>query len=139
MANLTSERNTVKSSASIYQRQNVLNMPAGAVAYKGLAKAADANQRAVDPGAAGGPVMGVVKKTVDNSLGAADAIRVELETGEFQFDNAGDIGVDDVGKPCYFTDNHTVTLVNTNSQGGIVLEVGAGFVEVGVGPQYFTA
>jgi hypothetical protein len=138
MANLTQERNTVKGSASIMQRQNVLNLGAGAIAYKGLMKATDANQRAVDPGAAGLPVMGVVKQTKDNSLGAADALRVELETGEFQFDNAGDIGVDDVGKECFATDNHTVTLVNTNSKVGKVLEVGAGFVEVGVGPQYQT-
>lgn len=136
MADLTQERNTVKATASIYQRQNVLNMPAGAVAYKGLMKSTDANQRAVNPGAAGLPVMGVVKKTVDNSLGAADAIRVELETGEFQFDNAGDIGVDDVGKTCYAADNQTVTLVNTNSICGKILEVGATFVEVGIGPQY---
>lgn len=142
MANLTQERNTVKGSATIMQRQNVLNLGAGAVAYKGLAKAADANQRAVDPGAAATPVMGVVKHTADNSLGAADALRVELETGEFQFDNAGDISVAHVGLPCKFTDNHTVALmgnVTPGSPGAIILEVGAGFVEVGVGPQYFVA
>ena len=136
MVNFTQERNTVKSSPTIYMPQQVSNVPAGAIIYAGLAYATDANQRCVNPGAAGLPVLGVAKKTYDNSLGANDAIRAEFETGIFQFDNAGDIGVDDINKTCYFSDNHTVTLVNTNSLGGKVLEVGAGFVEVGIGAQY---
>lgn len=137
MANLAAERNTVKSAAVVYQPQAVLNVGAGAIIWKGLLYAADANQRAVNPGAAGLPVVGFAKKTVDNTLGANDAVRAEFETGPAQFDNDGTIAVDDVGKDCYAVDNHTVSLTNTNSLCGKILEVGAGFVEVGVGPQYY--
>jgi hypothetical protein len=139
MANATSERNTVKGASTVNQRQNVLNMPAGAIAHFGTMKSADANQRAVNPGAAGGPVMGVVKKTIDNSTGGADAKKVELESGEFVFGNAGDIGIGDIGKPCFAVDNQTLTKVNTNSRAGTILEVHAdGTVEAGIGPQYYS-
>ena len=135
MADLTAERNTQARVSKVNLTQNVLNMPAGAIAYFGLMKAVDANQRAVNPGAAGGPVMGVVKKTVDNSLGGADAKKVELETGPFRFTNAGDIGIDDVGKTCYASSNHELTLVNTNSIAGKILEVHAdGTLDADIGP-----
>lgn len=133
MANLTQERNTVQRASVKMLTQNVLNMPAGAIAYKGLMKVSDANQRAVDPVSATLFVMGVVKKTVDNSLGAADEVRVELETGPMEFDNAGDITIADVGKPAYATDNHTVTAVAANgSHAGRILAVNATGVEVDI-------
>jgi hypothetical protein len=135
MADLTQERNTVQRASVKMLTQNVLNMPAGAVAYKGLLKAADANQRAVNPSGANAAlfVMGAVKKTVDNSLGANDEQQVELETGPMEFDNDGSIGVDDVGKPCYAVDNHTVSITQAlGSLAGKILQVNATGVEVDV-------
>lgn len=140
MANITRDRNTVKIAPTLLAPQYVANAAATTTYYYGTMQAVDANQRAVNPVSATLKVMGVVKRHVDNSTGAADAKRVELESGEFLFANAGDIGVDDVGKPAYASDNQTVTLVSANgSLCGIVTGVNADSVQVGVGPQYFTA
>lgn len=146
MANLTVERNTQARASKINQTQNVLNMPAATVAYFGLMKAADANQRAIDPvvGAARLFIAGVVKKTVDNSLGLADAKKVELETGEFRFDKDGTITTaTPIGTSVYAVDNHTVATTASTGAGanwplaGKLLEVHAdGTVDVGIGPQY---
>lgn len=110
MADATKDRNTIKNATATYQPQVVLNMPAATIAYSGTMKVADANQRAINPAdvAAINDVAGVVKQRVDNSAGAADAKKVELETGVFKFTNNGAVTIAMVGQNAVAVDNQTV-------------------------------
>ena len=63
-------------------------------------------------------MMGVATQTVVNS-GSAGAKSIRLERGLFKFDNSGTAAVDadDVGKPIFIEDNHTLT---DNASNGVV-------------------
>lgn len=147
MSNATKDRNTVYDASTIYSgRINRANMPAADIAYAGTMRCLDANQRAVKPSAANAAlrVRGVVKNQVDNSTGAADAKRVELMEGEFEFANSATnpitLAVLATSNPiCYAEDDSTVGSLNTaGSLAGIVLEVNTGSILVGIGSKYFT-
>lgn len=141
MANLTKDRATVKTGPSAFKEQLVANALAATVYYIGLLKIIDANGRAADPGAGNaaltGAKAGVVKDRVDNSLGANDALKVELETGVFCFDKSGTSAptVADIGKVCYGADNHTISMTAADGPPvGRVWAVNAASVDVMLGP-----
>lgn len=59
--------------------------------------------------------VGVARKRADNSAGGAAAIKVEVEEGDFPFDNstAGDLLANaDIGALVYLVDNNTVAKTN---------------------------
>lgn len=63
-------------------------------------------------------VLGVAIKTYDNSSGAAAAMKVGYECGDFEFENsaAADlIDIGDVGANVYIVDNNTVALTSGTS------------------------
>ena len=142
MANATADRATTKWAPATFAPQSVLNVPAATTIWGGVMKCADANQRAVDPSLANAAlfVAGVTKNQYDNSTGAADAVKCELETGIFEFALAAVNTplISDVGKPAYAEDNQTIGKLNTaGSLAGTIIEVGVGYVAVGIGPQYY--
>lgn len=142
MSNQTQDVERIKKASATYAPQNVLNCLATTIYYAGALVYADANQRAAKPAAGGAAfkVMGWLKHRVDNSTGANDARKVELETGEALFLNDGTISADDVGKVAYAADDQTASLTAANGpMMGIITEVNSNGVMVGVGPLYQTA
>lgn len=141
MANLTKDRATTKSAVTAYREQLVANALAATIYYIGLIKVIDDNGRAADPGAGNaalaGARAGVVKDRVDNSLGANDAAKVELETGVFNFDKDGTNPptAASVGAVAYASDNHTISIDPADGPPvGRVWAVNAASVDVNVGP-----
>ena len=126
MSALTSERDTIRRSG------DVLSLQAAAAKkyFAGALVARDAAGRAT-PGAVATTLLGVgrVKETVDNSLGAADALVVTIERGIFQFANStstDEITAADIGNSCYIVDDQTVaktSATNTRSVAGTVFDV----------------
>lgn len=142
MPNMTKDRATVKKAPTANEFQYVANASAARKYYIGTLQAVDANNRAVDPaaGVAALKCMGVVKEHVDNSLGAADAKKVELEGGEFEFDKhpTNTPTATHIGLPAYASDDHTISI--TAADGplvGKITGINANSVDVGVGPKYF--
>lgn len=139
MANLTKDRATTKSAVTAYRGQLVANALAATIYYIGTIQLIDNNGRAKNPAAAdnalAGARCGVVKDRVDNSLGANDAVKVELETGVFQFDKHATNQAFIVGAVCYAADNHTISSLNTDGPPcGRVWQVNAASVDVDFGP-----
>lgn len=141
MANLTKDRATTKSAVTAFREQLVANALATRVYYIGLLQIIDANGRADNPGAATaalvGAKAGIVKDRVDNSLGANDALKVELETGVFRLDKSGTSApvAGDVGKVCYGADNHTISMTAADGPPvGRIWQVNTNSVDVNVGP-----
>lgn len=141
MANLTKDRATTKNVLTTLREQLVANALAGRVYYFGLLQIIDANGRADNPGAGNaalaGARAGVVKQYVDNSLGGNDAVKVELETGVFNFDKHGVTPPTNahIGQAAYASDNHTISI--TAADGplvGRIWAVHAASVDVNVGP-----
>ena len=73
--------------------------------------------------------VGVAKRALDNSLGAAGAQEIEIEEGVFQFFNSTStdlIGRTDIGEVCYIVDDQTVAKTNgagTRSAAGTIKDV----------------
>lgn len=88
------------------------------------------------PLVAGDPFRGFAVAKVDNSLGAAGALNVEVrQRGRVQL-AIGSLAITDVGKPVYASDDSTFTLTSTsNSYVGRVVR----FVSSGVGVVEFDA
>ncbi len=142
MANLAKDRNTVKKAPSTYAFQYVANALAATKYYIGLMVCVDASNNAVQAitsAHAALKVPGVVKDFVDNSLGATADKKVELESGEFEFDKHATTPPTAIGQKCYASDNHTVSV--TAADGplvGIAVGINANSIDVGVGPAYWT-
>lgn len=141
MANLTKDRATTANATNVMQPQLVANALAATIYYIGTIQVIDGNGRAVNPGAGNvalaGAKAGVVKDRVDNSLGANDALKVELKTGIHCFDKHGvnTPGPGDAGKLAYASDNHTISTLNTDGPlVGRIWQVNANSVDVNFGP-----
>lgn len=120
-----------------------LPMAAATVVYGGgLVSVLTTNGNACPSGTANSTrAYGVAKATVDNSDGAAGALRVELDTGVFRFKNSegdGDtIARKDIGQPCYIVDDETVGLDDDGGAraiAGAIVDVDDQGVWVNVGP-----
>jgi hypothetical protein len=141
MANLATERGTVARASKVMQAQENLNLAAGQKVYKGLMLSPAATTgRAVNPAAGGKNVMGVVKKSVDNTDGADDEKAVELEVGYFEFNkhatNAPTAA--HIGTLGYASDNNTIS--HTAADGalaGRIVEIGTDYVGIEVGPPFW--
>jgi hypothetical protein len=144
VAQATKDRKTEKKASALYQSQIVANALAARKYYAGTMQVIDAAGRADNPSVANAAlrVGGVVKLTVDNLLGANDAEKVELETGEFKFakDGATPPTAADIGKTVFASDNQTISRsAAAGSPAGVLTEVETDGVMVGVGPQYSAA
>lgn len=83
--------------------------------------------------------LGRVEQTVDNTGGAAGAMKVRVRAGCFYFANSASTDAltqADVGSDCYIVDNQTVarTSGGTRSRCGVVVEVDSGGVWVAIAP-----
>lgn len=82
---------------------------------------------------------GIARETVDNTGGAAGALRIESQPGQYYFANsaAGDaITLAEVGTDCFIVDNQTVAKTNgggTRSRAGKIIDVDASGVLVAIG------
>lgn len=130
MTVLAADRNTARRSG------DSLNLPAAAAKkfYAGAIVARDAAGNAT-PGATATDILGMgrCKAQVDNSAGAAGALRVEIEKGTFLFANSATdpVVVADIGNDCYIVDDQTVSHTDTNqSVAGKVFDVEANGVWV---------
>lgn len=108
-----------------------LDLPAAASKkfYAGAIVARDAAGNAT-PGATATDILGVgrCREQVDNSSGAAGAVRVPIEKGVFRFANsaADPVTRADIGADCYIVDDYTVSHTDTNqSVAGKVFDVDA--------------
>lgn len=130
---LTNDRETPRRTGDI------VTLPAAAAKkfYAGSLVARDAAGRAT-PGATATTLKGIgrCREQVDNSLGAAGALNVDIEKGVFRFDNSvGDpCAAADIGNDCYIEDDLTVSKTNAggNSQSvaGKIFDVDAAGVWV---------
>ena len=130
MAALTAERNTPRRSGDRIS----LGIAANKKIYAGSLVARDASGYAT-PGATAADILGVgrAKETVDNTGGAAGALRVEIEKGVFQFANSagGPITIADIGNTCYIEDDQTVSKTDVSqSVAGTIEDVDANGVWV---------
>lgn len=72
------------------------------------------------------PLLGIAQTEANNSAGAAGDVRVELWTrGVFLLGFAGaTLTIADVGKPCFATDNDTLSITGTSrTPVGVIREV----------------
>jgi hypothetical protein len=131
MAALTAERtNTRKIGTGARPERISFRVAAATKIYKGaLVVLTAAGYAAPGSVATTHTAVGRAVETVDNTGGAAGALRVEVEQGVFTFNNssAGDlIAVTDVSKTCYIVDDNTVALTNgtsTRSAAGKIIDI----------------
>jgi len=115
------ERNTPKR----HSGNRVCLLAAGAIIYAGRLVALEGGYAVAGKSAPNLIAVGRANATVNNSGGFAGATQIEVEAGEFQWDNKADDPVTqaDVGKPCYIVDSSTVSRSDgggTRSEAGIV-------------------
>lgn len=126
MAALTQERLT-DFFGSVPARRT-LPVKAATKIFKGALVAIDNAGNAMPAGLlAGGTVrpVGVANHTVDNTAGAAGALKVECNPGVYRFNNHGAdlVTAADVGTDCYIVDDNTVaktSATNTRAVAGKV-------------------
>lgn len=125
------ERNTSKR----HSGNRVYPLGAGAIIYAGQLVALEGGYAVAGKSAVGLIAVGRANATVNNSGGFAGAVSVEVETGDFQWDNKADDPVTqaEVGKPCFIVDATTVSKSDaggTRSRAGIVRALDDGGVWV---------
>ena len=127
MAALTKERNTPNAKTDY---EIVMPVKASTKIYNGAAVCSSAGYAVPAADTASLLTMGVAYETADNSAVAVDgAISVPVRVGCFFFDTTAIVAAD-VGKLCYWTDDHTVDLVGVTAQdivAGKIMAVDATF------------
>lgn len=87
--------------------------------------------------ATGKIVAGCVQRRCDNSNGSDGDATVEVKRGTFVWKNDGSIETTDILKPCYISDEVTVTITAEGSSfAGIILEVEDDWVTVDMSTKY---
>jgi hypothetical protein len=125
MVAATADRNTKKRDG------DVLDFPvkANTKIFQGTLVVLDAGYAAPGRTAVGLIAVGMCLETVDNTGGAAGALKVRVDQGTFQFANssAGDlIAQADVGADCFIVDDQTLAKTNgtnTRSRAGKITAV----------------
>lgn len=128
MAALTQGRQTPR------RNGDVISLPVAAakICYGGALACRDASGNAT-PGATATTLkaLGAFRETVDNGLGAAGAVRADIEKGIFRFGNSAStdlIAAADIGNDSYIVDDQTVAKTNgssTRSVAGKIFDVDA--------------
>ncbi len=118
MAALTVERTT--DFYGSYPARRTVPVKAATKILKGALVAIDSSGNAMPAGLlAGGSVrcVGVATHTIDNTAGAAGAVKVEVAVGVHKFNNHGADLVTNasVGADCFVVDDNTVALTNGTS------------------------
>jgi hypothetical protein len=137
MSNLTSDRDT-EFVDELHRDQ--APVAAGTKICNGAAVALDAGGFAVSAGPGAAHLRGIADETVDNSADAVGgALTIEIFTPEAAYFDGTGFTQADVGKPVYFSDDHTVTkTAGTNTfagrirsvdQYGILVDLRGGYVE----------
>lgn len=136
MAALTADRATAKRAGN----QASYDVAASVVCRGGGIAVLDASGN-VKPGvtATGLVCVGIFTEEVDNSAGAAAAVKAQVEAGVFRFGNsgAGDaITKAEIGDTCYIVDDQTVAKTDgtgTRSAAGKIVDVDSAGVWVRMG------
>ncbi len=112
-------------------RQFVRDMAATKI-YAGTIVMLNAAGNATSGATATGQISdGVAMETVDNSAGAAGALKIRVEKGVFPFENSAStdaITKAEIGDDCYIVDNQTVAKTDgsgTRSVAGKIVDVDA--------------
>lgn len=139
MANATRDIKTERKASNLYRPKEVANAIGGRVYYTGTMQVIDANGRADNPG--GGNialrVVGIVWDHTDNSAGANDERKVELETGEVKMKKHATNPPTwaDRGKMVFASDNQTISRSAADgSPAGVLTEVEVDGVMVDISP-----
>ena len=139
MADLTADRKTDRYNPEDMVLPNILEIPCyqSTAFYAGLAAGVNASGYAVQAAASTTRYLGRVEADVSNASGSSGDKNVRIRPGAFYWDNSSGTPVTQayVGHPCYFEDNHTVTITAAaHGYAGIVLGIRAdGQVAVQVG------
>jgi hypothetical protein len=121
MSNLTSDRDTEFVDEL---HRDEAPVAAGAKIFNGGAVALNVGGFAVPAGPGVKHFRGIADESVDNSGGQNGDVSVEIITPEGAFFDASGLGQGDLGKPVYFSDDHTVTrTAGTNTFAGRIREV----------------
>ena len=128
MAALTNDRDTHKRIGAMYQDP----VSGGARIFAGAMVVLDASGNAKPAHVATGLTpRGMALKEVDNRLGAAGDMVVDIESGIFALKTDASISRTDIGHKAYFLDDQTVAATDgsgTRSEAGIIKDVeGAGY------------
>lgn len=125
---------TADTAATIMRENERFSFPAAAATkfYKGGIVAINASNVLVKATlAAGLKVVGIAEEGIDNTAGAAGAVRVPVRRGLFRFTNAGSFVLSDIGTTAYIADDQSVNKTSaSNSAVGIVRDVDSGGVWV---------
>lgn len=138
MAPLTKDRNTQRMTGDVYSYP----VAANAVIYAGALVALAAGLAAPGATAANLIAVGRAEEQIDNTDGAASAVKIRVRSGVFHFANSvgGDeIVATDVGADCFIVDDQTVAKTNggaTRSQAGRIAQVDGLGVMVVLGVTY---
>ena len=133
---LTAERDTV--AVGCGESHLVVPVKGSTTIYQGALVALDANGYAIPGAHAEGLIAaGRAEETVENS-GLDGAKSITVARGVFYYDNsattANKVGADDMLKPCFIEDDHTVTMLPTGaSVAGKVIYIRNGEVAVEIG------
>jgi hypothetical protein len=141
MAALSADKNIVRFGAQMADSPNAVPVKAATTLYAGSGIVLGTDGYAVAATAAANLItVGVARIGVANT-GADGAIKMEVDHGDFLFDNSGSdaITVTEVGKLCYWEDDHTVCktatgksavgrVIQLNPEGftGVVVRVATG-------------
>ena len=146
MSDLTVERKaTTRANPEDSVLPLVMSFPVGAVAVKaGLVAQINSSGYAVSATAATNRVVGRYEQSVDNIAGSAGALAVDVRPGCYYLDNDSSLPVrqQDLLKPCYLIDNHTVSRSSSSGTypyAGIPIAIRADgqiAVELGVADPY---
>ncbi len=119
MAALSAERTTPKLGVEVHPERFHAEMAAVKI-FKGALVVRNATGFALGGTTAATHVctMGIAEETVDNSAGAAGALKIKVRPGVYRFANssAGDlITRADIGNVCYVVDDNTVAKTSNSS------------------------
>jgi hypothetical protein len=129
MVNFVKDRNTKTLTSSKNQPiVGPFGLPAASTIYKGLMYTLDSSGRPKSPGAVGEIVAGFSVQQIDNTGGANDALKCDLQTGPACWDGhaVNPPTIADLYRVVYASDNHTVSrLASDGSRAGILIGVDA--------------
>lgn len=126
MAALSADKNVVQFGAQMADSPNAVPQKGSTTLYQGSGTVLDSTGYAVAASTATGLITVGVNRVQSINSGADGAVSIEVDHGDFLFDNSGSdaITVTEVGKLCYWEDDHTVSKTATGkSAAGRVIQL----------------